>query len=123
MIHPAWRAAAIVLLLGLGGCTLGPDFLRPSPPEVPAYRNADQKDAAVSLSTNPDPRWWKGFNDPLLTEVIETAIRNNLDVQQAVLRVIESRQGIVTARSAAADAERDWQLHARTDRGARHPGV
>lgn len=100
MIHPAWRAAAIVLLLGLGGCTLGPDFLRPSPPEVPAYRNADQKDAAVSLSTNPDPRWWKGFNDPLLTEVIETAIRNNLDVQQAVLRVIESRQGIVTARSA-----------------------
>ncbi|HEY0202564.1 MAG TPA: efflux transporter outer membrane subunit [Acetobacteraceae bacterium] len=100
MNHPAWRAAAAGLLLGLGGCTLGPDFLHPSPPEVPAYRNADGKDAAVSLSTNPDPRWWKGFKDPVLTELVETAIRSNLDVQQAVLRVIESRQGIVTARSA-----------------------
>ena len=100
MIHPAWRAAAVGLLLGLGGCTLGPNFLRPSPPEVSAYRNADEKDTAVSLSTNPDPRWWNGFNDPMLTELIETAIRNNLDVQQAVLRVIESRQGIVTARAA-----------------------
>lgn len=100
MIHPAWRAAAVGLLLGLGGCTLGPDFLRPSPPEVLAYRNADGKDAAVSLSTNPDPRWWNGFKDPVLTELIETAIRSNLDVQQAVLRVIESRQGIVTARAA-----------------------
>ena len=36
----------------------------------------------------------------MLTELIETAIHQNLDVQQAVLRVLEARQGIVTARSA-----------------------
>lgn len=119
MIHPALRAVATALLLGLGGCTLGPDFLRPSPPDVPGYRNADGKDAAVSLSTNPDPRWWKGFNDPVLTDLVETAIRSNLDVQQAVLRVIESRQGIVTARAAGLPMLNGTGSYMREQLGAR----
>ena len=91
---------AAALLLCAAGCTVGPDFLRPDPPDTPAFRAADPADRTVTLSTNPDPHWWRGFNDPMLTELIETALRQNLDIQQAVLRVIESRQGIVTARAA-----------------------
>ena len=94
------RTLATTLVAGLCGCTVGPDFVPPTPPGMPAYRAADPADPMVVLTTNPDPRWWDGFKDRVLTELIETAIRNNLNVQQAVLRVIESRQGIVTARSA-----------------------
>lgn len=97
----AMRAGGLAALCSiLAGCTVGPDFLRPSPPDLSAYRNTSATDPAVSLSTNPDPRWWQKFNDPVLTQLVNTAIRQNLDVQQAVLRVIESRQSIVTARSA-----------------------
>ena len=94
-----WATAAGTLLL-LTGCTVGPNFRRPAPPPVPAWRNAPSGDAAIRLTTDPDPRWWAAFGDPLLTELIVTAIRQNLDLQQAVLRVVASRQGIVTARAA-----------------------
>ncbi len=94
------RTVACALLLLTDGCTVGPDFKQPDPPNVPAWRNGAAGDTAVKLNTDPDPRWWAAFGDPVLTELIETAIRDNLDVQQAVLRVVESRQGIVTARAA-----------------------
>jgi len=54
---------------------------------------ADQK-------SDPDPSWWLAFNDPILTALIEKGISNNLDVQQAVIRVLEARQAIATARAA-----------------------
>ena len=72
-------------------CTVGPDFLRPDDPNIPSWRNAQPSDEYVRQTADPDPRWWNGFNDPLLTELIETAIKGNLDLQQAVLRVIEAR--------------------------------
>ena len=92
-------AVACALLL-VSGCTVGPDFKPPDPVAVPAWKNEAADDASVVATTDPDPRWWAAFGDPVLTGLIETAIRDNLDVQQAVLRVIESRQGIVTARAA-----------------------
>ena len=93
------RQQQIVLTVAAlsAGCTVGPNFKKPDPPHVAAWQNGRAGDAAVSLTTDPDPRWWAGFNDPVLTELVQTAIRDNLDVQQAVLRVIESRQSVVTA--------------------------
>ena len=96
----SWRGFAAAILVLASGCTVGPDFKPPDPPAVSTWRNAAPGDRAVVPGTDPDPRWWVAFGDPVLTELIETAIRDNLDVQQAVLRVIESRQGIVTARAA-----------------------
>ncbi len=93
---PALSGTLAVLM---AGCTVGPNFKSPEPPHVAAWRNEQPGDQAVNLTTDPDPRWWAAFNDPILTELIQTAIRDNLDVQQAVLRVLESRQGIVTAAS------------------------
>ena len=93
-------ASTLLLLVAMGGCTVGPDFKPPDPPQVPGWQNGSTNDPKVSLNTDPDPRWWAAFGDPVLTELIEAAIRQNLDVQRAVLRVLEARQGIVTARAA-----------------------
>ncbi len=102
---PPRRASRLVpplvlnlLLVLAGGCTVGPDFHQPDPPHPADWQNLAATTA--NPAADPDPRWWAGFDDPVLTELIETAIRQNLDVQQAVLRVLEARQGIVTARSA-----------------------
>ena len=94
------RAASAVLVVLATGCKVGPNYTPPAAPHIAAWRNGDAAGAAVSLTTDPDPRWWAAFGDPVLTELIQTAIRDNLDVQQAVLRVVESRQGIVTAAAA-----------------------
>ena len=96
------RHTALALTAILSACTVGPGFTPPKPPEVAAWKDpsAHRTHAPVSPETNPDPKWWDGFNDPVLTAVIEKAIAGNLDLQQAVLRVVESRQGEVTARAA-----------------------
>ena len=92
-------AASGTLMLCVAACTVGPNFRRPNPPAIPAWQNGSPGDPKV-LTTDPDPRWWATFNDPVLTKLVETAIRENLDVQQAILRVLETRQQIVTARAA-----------------------
>ncbi len=94
------RMAAWGGLLGLAACTVGPTYTPPAPPHIAAWKDARAHDAAVSTQTDPDPQWWNGFADPTLTYLIQTAIRGNLDLQQAMLRVVESRQSIVTARAA-----------------------
>jgi NodT family efflux transporter outer membrane factor (OMF) lipoprotein len=97
------RSRPVALAAILSACTVGPDFTPPKPPDVATWNDpsAHRIRAPVSPQTNPDPKWWDGFNDPVLTAVIEKAIAGNLNLQEAVLRVVESRQGEVTARAAA----------------------
>ncbi len=76
-----------------------PDFIPPKPIDTPSWNDVSAKQGAVTPAMNPDPEWWSGFNDPVLTALIEKAIKGNLDLQQAVLRVIEARQGEVSARA------------------------
>jgi NodT family efflux transporter outer membrane factor (OMF) lipoprotein len=98
------RIFPCAMLLGLGACTVGPDFTPPKPPEVAAWNDPSAQPAveaaAVTPQSNPDPKWWNAFGDPALTAVMDKAIAGNLDLQQAVLRVIEARQQVVSARAA-----------------------
>ncbi len=107
MRRPWTRAATAMLganLIGaplIAGCTVGPNFTPPTPPQVTDWHEKSARAAtAVSERTNPDPRWWNSFNDPVLTDLMQKAIAGNLDLQQAVLRVAEARQGEVSARAA-----------------------
>ena len=91
------RAAACAMLLGTAACTVGPDFTPPKPIDKASWN--DPSSGSVSAQSNPDPEWWSGFDDPVLTALIEKSIKGNLDLQQAVLRIIEARQGEVAARA------------------------
>jgi multidrug efflux system outer membrane protein len=97
-------AASAALLLGLAACTVGPDFTRPNPPAAQSWNDPSahgvNPNARVSPASNPDPEWWSGFDDPVLTRIEEQAISGNLDLQQAVLRVVAARQSEVAARAA-----------------------
>lgn len=93
------NASVFALLLASTACTVGPDFTPPKAIDTPNWNDLSAKQGAVSPAMNPDPEWWSGFNDPVLTALTEKAIKGNLDLQQAVLRVIEARQGEVSARA------------------------
>lgn len=70
------------LALLLSGCTIGPDYLRPSI-DAPAGWTVSYE-AAAGMT---DAAWWKQFNDPVLDELIATALTDNLDLKEATARV------------------------------------
>jgi outer membrane protein, multidrug efflux system len=103
------RVAAPILCLGLlHGCLLGPNYERPKV-EVPQSFRFEYANAADVVNT----AWWEQFQDPVLNELIKTALENNLDVKVAAARVDEflgqfwsTRSALFPQVSAGLDASR-----------------
>ena len=76
------RLAAAGLLCLLAACTVGPDYTKPVVESPPAWR-IDYPEAADIANT----RWWEQFGDPVLTGLIDAALRQNLDLVIAAARV------------------------------------
>jgi outer membrane protein, multidrug efflux system len=77
--------AAMVLL---GGCAVGPNYKRPAVNVPVNYRFA----TTTSTNSVADLPWWQVFRDPILQDLIRTALANNYDLKQAVARVEQARQ-------------------------------
>ncbi|MFT4076103.1 MAG: efflux transporter outer membrane subunit [Asticcacaulis sp.] len=58
------------------------------------WRDAAPAPAVVNID------WWRNFNDPILTQLVETALANNTDIALAVTRVDEARYGYQAAQGA-----------------------
>ncbi|GJG97162.1 efflux transporter outer membrane subunit [Cupriavidus pauculus] len=87
----------VVLALGAGlmsACAIGPNYQRPEVAEPQAYRI----DTGL-LTVAADSDWWNSFNDPVLTAMVETALRNNYDARIASARIEEFRAQLMVARS------------------------
>lgn len=75
-----------MVLLSLAGCAVGPNFQKPVVTTPGEYRfDVTGRDSAEVLE------WWTLFNDPILDNLIHTALRDNRDVRMAALRIEESR--------------------------------
>lgn len=86
------RAVAVlaVALAVLPGCLIGPSYAPPDAPLAAGW-NADG-DAALDASRPAEHRdWWQAFDDPVLSELIATAYRQNLDLRMAGIRVLQAR--------------------------------
>jgi outer membrane protein, multidrug efflux system len=82
---------AVVSVLLITGCTsLGPVYERPAV-EIPAAFRFEPKVVAATANT----AWWQQFGDPVLDELIQSALINNYNVQIAAANV-EQALGIVT---------------------------
>jgi outer membrane protein, multidrug efflux system len=87
--------AGIAGALLLAGCAIGPDYKRPPVAEPATFRGQATAEAA-SLADAP---WWEVFQDPILRDLIQEALRNNYDVRVAIARVEEARAILGVARS------------------------
>ncbi|HET7106962.1 MAG TPA: efflux transporter outer membrane subunit [Candidatus Acidoferrum sp.] len=88
-------AFALVPLLLLSGCTVGPKYKRPILQPPATFYTEDQ---AKQISTA-DLAWWQLFKDPVLQSLIREALENNYDLQLAVARVDEERALLGVSRS------------------------
>jgi multidrug efflux system outer membrane protein len=75
------RLCLLTALL-VAGCTVGPDYVRPVVDTPEAWRIDYPKAADVA-----DTQWWQQFGDPVLNDLVETALRENRDLRIAAARV------------------------------------
>jgi NodT family efflux transporter outer membrane factor (OMF) lipoprotein len=96
MLQPIKKLVYIVFVVGsflVTGCvTVGPDYVSPG-------ISAPQKWTVKSSgSTTAEPgdsraltRWWATLNDPQLSDLIDRAVSNNIDLKKAISSVREAR--------------------------------
>ena len=73
---------------------VGPSYQRPAIETPDDWRVEYSQTAAFA-----NVRWWAQFGDPKLNELIETALRENLDIQAAAARVDQFIGALQTTRS------------------------
>jgi len=87
--------AAASLATLLGGCVMGPNFQRPETTPPAAWPGITAVPADVPsqpVARAYDGRlWWSVFKDPVLDGLVDEAVRQNLDLQTAALRIEEAR--------------------------------
>ncbi len=84
------RKFLILLLFILTGCfKVGPNFHDPATPMQQEWMECGEME--VDCGEKVITEWWSVFNDPKLTELIDVAQCQNLDLKIAAFRVIASR--------------------------------
>jgi len=96
-----WLLGLSICAAVVSGCKVGPDY-KPQEPNVPASWIGPVMKAESNLpaATEKDlVHWWITFGDPNLTRLIERAVKSNLDLKQAEVRILQARaaRGIVAA--------------------------
>lgn len=98
------RYALLTLLLALAGCAAGPDFKRPSAPEVAGYTATPvavrTESAAVRLGEAQqlvdglavDARWWRNLKSPKLDALIESALTASPSLAAAEATLRQARE-------------------------------
>jgi multidrug efflux system outer membrane protein len=71
------------------GCAVGPDFKEPEVEAPEAYRTI-----VMPADTADDLKWWALFDDPLLYDLVTTALENNRDLKIAVSRIEQARAAV-----------------------------
>lgn len=84
------------LLVLFGGCSLAPDYIQPEMdlPEswsIPDLGEDSDDTPLIQASLDVTSEWWKYFNDPILNEFVDKALKNNLSIEQAAARVEQAR--------------------------------
>src|SRR6195256_6616791 len=77
--------------LCMSGCAVGPSYRRPAATlenfhSVGAHAAHPTRAPAPALET-----WWDGFNDPMLSRIVQRARAQNLDLAAALARVQQAR--------------------------------
>jgi multidrug efflux system outer membrane protein len=89
---------AIVSLLFLNGCTLGPKYKRPAAPVPDTFRGPAPVVPPTAHSLG-DERWSTVYQDPQLQLLIREALAQNYDVRIAAARVLQAQAAVGITRA------------------------
>jgi outer membrane protein, multidrug efflux system len=78
----------VALLLSLGACKLGPDYIKPSMAPPAKFENTI---AGANMSEADLQKFWLSFNDETLSKLVDQALVANHDIRIAAARLDEAR--------------------------------
>ena len=84
---PLRSILGMAMALFVAGCSVGPDYSGPAFPFASTFSSGR---AGVPVLLD-NAAWWKKFNDPVLDDLVEVALRENLDLALAKERVTEAQ--------------------------------
>ncbi|MGD0827389.1 MAG: efflux transporter outer membrane subunit [Desulfobaccales bacterium] len=93
---PILFAVCGFMVLPISGCMVGPDFQAPHPEAPSSWAGVTKAPAPPQpavATTQPAEltQWWKRFADPTLTQLVEDALKTNLNLQLAVANLRQAR--------------------------------
>jgi multidrug efflux system outer membrane protein len=88
----------LAVLVLEAGCTMGPKYKRPTV-DVPQEYRAPAPQQAAQASSLGNEQWWQVYQDPVLTQLIHTALAQNYDVRIAAARVLEAQAQVGITRA------------------------
>lgn len=99
MVNPMRCLCHLALILAIGGvllegCTVGPRF-KPPIVQVPSTWRVPVSESA-SLGNE---KWWDLFQDPVLQQLIRTALAHNTNIQTAAAQVVQAQAGVTVTRA------------------------
>ena len=95
VFHAPLLFPVLALALALGGCMVGPDYRQPQVEVMNKYRFDDKTSRDIAGSV-----WWEQFRDPIMNELITTALEENKDIRVAAARIEEFQGRYGATRSA-----------------------
>jgi NodT family efflux transporter outer membrane factor (OMF) lipoprotein len=95
--RPIRLCILLCLAMTMAGCTmLGPDYQVPTAPVQTNW--LEYEDPLLNDTRQEDSLWWKNaFHDPLLDQLVQTALDQNLTLRSAGLRILQARQRMAIA--------------------------
>src|SRR6202050_1618183 len=90
-------AVTLAAVLSIG-CTVGPNYVRPTVATPQTFRAPEPLPAPQAASLA-DLKWFEVVKDETLQELIRTALEQNYDLRDAVARVEEARARLGCVRS------------------------
>ena len=82
----------LTLSVLLAGCSLTPDYQRPSTETLSAFSQMQGETETIS------PVWWKNFQSSELDRIMEAALANNHDIRGSLARIEQSRASLKAVR-------------------------
>ncbi len=75
----------------LAACTVGPDYVRADAPRAETFVQAPVTAQVAGRQTTAEHEFWRAFNDPQLSSLVERALLQNHDVRIALARYDQAR--------------------------------
>jgi len=85
-------ATALALSVVVTACTTGPEYKKPGDSNLAALHNTKLLGARQAVAPMPSlDIWWTGFQDPVLTNIVEHVLTQNLDLAASIARIDQAR--------------------------------
>ena len=92
--------AAMLASSLIAGCAVGPNYHKPDVQTPAVYHDlSENPQAEAQAASYADLPWWQVFTDPVLQDLIRTALKQNYDLQTATERISAARGQLAVTRS------------------------